>query len=268
MILSDTHIHSELSFDAKDPHTAFIQKAISLGLETIGFCEHVELDERYSYGCHPPPEDALPRLQALKAEWQDRLTILYGLEFSYLPHLEGTIRGFCTGCDEWDYTVGSVHIIELDGAVHDISTRREAIKLFRDYPMAVVADAFVKTTEALVDSGLFSVLGHMDMIKRFCPAPLMPAMWEALGQGEAFRPALVNARKQGMLIGYNTSGLRHEPAEAYPRESILAMWREVGGRAVAFGSDAHRAEKLGAGRDAAERLLAQYGLAVKVPVRR
>ena len=44
MILADYHLHTSFSSDSESPMEDMIKKAISLGLKTICFTEHLDLD--------------------------------------------------------------------------------------------------------------------------------------------------------------------------------------------------------------------------------
>ena len=48
--------------------------------------------------------------------------------------------------------------------------------------------------------------------------------------------------KAGTILEVNTSGLRQAANETYPSAAIVARYRELGGRSVTVGSDAHRAD--------------------------
>ena len=51
----------------------------------------------------------------------------------------------------------------------------------------------------------------------------------------------------GTALEVNTSGLRHPVGESYPSASVVARFRELGGRRVTVGSDAHRTHHFGSG---------------------
>ena len=63
----------------------------------------------------------------------------------------------------------------------------------------------------------------------------------------------------GTALEVNTSGLRQMPRETYPPAAIVARYRELGGRAVTVGSDAHRLGWFAFGLAEAYRLAASAG---------
>ena len=68
--------------------------------------------------------------------------------------------------------------------------------------------------------------------------PVEPAVLDPILQ------ALIDA---GVVPEINTAGMRRPEAEAYPSWPILQRYRELGGRAVSIGSDAHQSRDIGAG---------------------
>jgi histidinol-phosphatase (PHP family) len=84
---------------------------------------------------------------------------------------------------------------------------------------------------------LFDAIGHIDGVKRHSRI-VTPADLAAAPSGEPVLHALVES---GCALEVNTSGLRYSIGEAFPHPAIVARFRELGGRAVTVGSDAHRA---------------------------
>ena len=79
----------------------------------------------------------------------------------------------------------------------------------------------------------YSVLGHLDLIKRYDPAGIYPF--------ERVRPWIEKILKvvvaEGKGIEINTSAKRYGLTETMPSIEILKCYRECGGRIVTIGSD-------------------------------
>jgi histidinol-phosphatase (PHP family) len=96
-------------------------------------------------------------------------------------------------------------------------------------------------------SDVFSVLAHIDYPVRYWPAATFdPAAFE-----DEFRHALRTVARTGRALEINTKIPLHEP--------ILRWWREEGGEAVTFGSDAHHPSVIAAGFREAAHLAEAYG---------
>ncbi len=111
----------------------------------------------------------------------------------------------------------------------------------------IVAPSFDEVVAA-ARSGLFDAIGHIDVVKRYLYPHVMPAAFEAAP--ELYEPILRALVESGTALEVNTSGLRYAIGVTFPHPAIVTRFRELGGRAVTIGSDAHGAGpvRLGAGR--------------------
>jgi histidinol-phosphatase (PHP family) len=103
----------------------------------------------------------------------------------------------------------------------------------------VVAPYFDEVVDA-ARSGLFDTIGHIDFIKRYVHPHRTAA--DFAGAPELYEPILNALIETGTALEINTSGFRQSPAEPYPPAPIVRRFRELGGRHVTAGSDAHRAD--------------------------
>jgi histidinol-phosphatase (PHP family) len=127
-------------------------------------------------------------------------------------------------------------------------------------------------------SGLFDTIGHLDFVKRYLVPHVMPA--DLAAAPELYEPVLRALIEGGTALEVNASGLRQVPRETYPSAAIVARYRELGGRHVTIGSDAHRTEWFAYGLEEAYRHAAGAGfealtfrrggerVAVAVPIQR
>jgi histidinol-phosphatase (PHP family) len=100
-----------------------------------------------------------------------------------------------------------------------------------------------------VQTGLFDVLGHLDIVKRYGVRHHGPFSYDRYAEPiDAILRACV---ENGTGLEINTSGLRGLPKEPFPALPVVRRYRELGGEIVTVGSDAHRVDDLGQGIDAA-----------------
>jgi histidinol-phosphatase (PHP family) len=88
-----------------------------------------------------------------------------------------------------------------------------------------------------IQSGLFDVVGHLDLVKR----PGYPVLDT---NREDVEKVLAAVKGKGMSIELNTSGLRKPIGEIYPAMKIIEMVikKQI---PIAMASDAHRPEHVG-----------------------
>lgn len=87
----------------------------------------------------------------------------------------------------------------------------------------------------------YSVLGHLDMIKRYDnlgPFPDKKVL-------HLIEKILRRAIDDGKGIEVNTSSFRYGLPDLTPSREILALYHQLGGRILTIGSDAHSPDQLG-----------------------
>ena len=246
---SDTHVHSEWSWDAPNGSMEkSCAEAVALGLPAIAFTEHVDhtvwspdlvgvdasdpvavlagADGRLT----PPPFDVAGYLESIE-RCRDRfpsLRILSGLELGE-PHWHAEAAERVLQAGTFDRVLGSLHCLPDDDVF------REPPGLFGRWPPVEVVTKYLSEVVHLVSkSNAFSVLAHIDYPLRYWPErtdPLDLAPFE-----ESFRDALLATAQSGRALEINTV----LPLDA----TILRWWRDEGGEAVTFGSDAHDPSRL------------------------
>ena len=120
----------------------------------------------------------------------------------------------------------------------------------------LVAPYFAEVLAA-ARSGLFDMLGHLDFVKRYVIDHAAPAAFaERLDLYEPILRALVDSgdRPRGQHE-------RAPPGAAgdVPGRPVVARYRELGGRRVTAGSDAHRADWFAVGLAEGYRIVAEAG---------
>jgi histidinol-phosphatase (PHP family) len=138
----------------------------------------------------------------------------------------------------YDFTIGSVH-----DRVSSPYQPGNVQRWVEGRPLREIVAPSFDEVEAAARSGLFDTLGHLDVVKRYLHPHVTK---EALANAaELYEPILHALVESGMALEINTSGLRHPVSETYPSAAIVGRFRELGGRAVSIGSDAHRAGHFG-----------------------
>lgn len=221
--LADYHVHAighgEGAFTLVHLES-FAARARQTGLEEIGLAEHDEF----------APLISLHLLRQARQSFSP-VKLRLGLEVSYRPGRERQIEELATRLP-FDYLIGSVH--DIDGWPFDHPDYVEAYagwetdELYRRYFTAVRQAA---------TSGLFDVIGHLDLIKVFGYRSRQPVVNLA-------EKALEAVKAGGLVVEINTAGLFKPVGEIYPSRELLAgcFARDI---PITFGSDAHRPEEVG-----------------------
>ena len=251
----DLHVHSDASADGQSSIAEHAHRALALGLEEVGFCEHVDLDPRDRHCDHLDLVRYSREIARVRADVPG-ICLRQGIEISYQSHKEDEIRTWLE-IEALDYAVTSIHVIDYADGWSIVSEARMAGRYFRSHNQRQAYGPYFQELLRAAHSGLGDILGHLDLIKRHGTAyygPFEPALYR-----DEICDILQAAIRQGMALEVNTSGWRQAPGEPYPAPTILAWYRQLGGERVTLGSDAHSADHLGEGVAMAQDLLRQLG---------
>jgi histidinol-phosphatase (PHP family) len=242
--LLDYHLHSTCSVDGISTIAQYCRRATEQRFIEIGFCEHADFDPRDpGYGFF---DYAFFRrqIEAQRQRYGDSLTIRAAVEVTYQASLKEEIRGFLRG-KELDYVIGSVHLMEDGQEWAMVSEEGGCERYFARRSVREAYQPYFAEVRRAVESDLFDVIGHLDLAKRYGaqyygPFDLSPFAAEV---GQILKLAV----ERGVGLEINTSGLRQAPHETYPGLEVLRWYRELGGRILTIGSDAHSTKDLGKG---------------------
>lgn len=242
MITCDHHIHSSISPDGKASMEEMCEAAIGKGMKEVAFTDHYEcyyggIRGRYF------DRDYLKRyfreLEKCRQKYDGRLVIRAGVELgqSHLDNSEAEmVRGF-----PFDYILGSVHKL---GNV-DLAWIR-----LTDINMQGIADTYYAEMKRLSMYGIYDCLGHLDYIKKHCARCGVP--YDEERYFGIMEKILRNVICRGKGIEVNTACMGTVLEETMPDMPVLKLYRELGGKIVKTGSDAHTPERIGYGFEKAE----------------
>jgi len=105
---------------------------------------------------------------------------------------------------------------------------------------------------------VFDVLGHLDLAKRYTQRFFQTVEVDA--HRDVIDDILAACLEADIVPEINTSSLRQEVPAAMPDLITVRRYRDLGGRAMSLGSDAHRSEDIGVGLDTAVEMLESAGI--------
>jgi histidinol-phosphatase (PHP family) len=232
MRLPDYHTHTARCGHASGRPAEYVQAARAQGLLSIGIADHLPLlpqaDPRLTMSVGDLPGYVAEVLD-LKADCPGY--VLLGVEADYRQHTVAEVRDLLEA-HPFDYVIGSVHFLE-DWAFDD--PRYVAEYANRDIDEVWIE--YLQLVGEAAESGLFTILGHLDLVKKFGYRPTRVLDKELTHMVERIAHA-------GVLVEINTAGLHKPVGEAYPTLDILRRLC-VAGVAITFGSDAHAPEQVG-----------------------
>ena len=246
-MLADYHLHTALCKHAKGMPRDYRDAARAQGIREICFTDHCPAPDGYDTA-HRMDIHEYPEYRRCVSELQGRddPAVLFGIEADYYEGCERFLAEWLPA-QSFDLVLGSVHFIDNWG--FDNPDDRH---IWDSVDVTETWRSYFELIGRLADSGLYDVVGHLDLPKKFNYRPAERDLREMAA------PALDRIAGAGMGIELNASGLRKAAGEIYPSEVLLSMARERD-IPICFGSDAHRPEEVGAGFQEALELARRVG---------
>lgn len=224
------------------------ERALAVGLPAIAFTEHADFALVHEGQHSVDIAGYLDAVEGCRAKFKG-LRILTGVELGE-PHWFPRETAEVLAAAPLDQVHGSIHCIRLDGDLLDASQFRTHQGI--DFPRAV--REYFREALAMVESDQpFETLAHIDYPKRYWldgAAPYREEDYE-----EEIRAILSAAARTGRVLEVNTT----RGDTLCPDITVVRWWRELGGQAVSYGSDAHQPDKVGAGFELATQMVEAVG---------
>jgi len=243
----DNHVHSEWSWDA--PAAASMRRsceqALAAGIPSVAFTDHLDFtvaaegDRIAAENIEPRPytwmrsldvTGYLAAVQECRQRYPD-LRILSGAEIGE-AHLWGASAAAVVGAAGFDRVLGSLHAVPFRGRLtpaDQLFAQMTADDVMRRY--------FAEVVRLVEGSDIFQILAHLDFPRRMWPQTAEPYTERTFE--EEYRAVLRTLAASDRVLEVNT---RSPLVSA----ELVRWWREAGGRAVSFGSDAHQPWRVGA----------------------
>lgn len=177
----DGHMHLENGPLTKEYVLQFVEEAKNKGIKTIHILDHthrfIEFEPIYADLREYEIQDKWLNNKAMK--FKDHLItyidlmkeiqtmdldveVKYGLEVCYTPHAEEYLREVLSQY-KFDFLIGSIH--SVDGILYDMGFSKEL--LFDVYDIDYIYKRYYELICNVIESGLFTQIGHLDQIKLF-----------------------------------------------------------------------------------------------------
>ena len=247
-IVTDYHMHTLLCGHAVGQPKEYAEHALKLGLEDIGFSDHAPLvsheDPKITMNLKQLPQ-YYKMIEEVQAKFKGQLSIKMALEADFIPGFEKETKKILADYP-YDYVIGSIHFIKNwgfdDPDTRDTWDQIDVNRVYHDYYELLRQSA---------QCGLFDIMGHVDLVKKFGHRPTEDMTDEITQTAKVFK-------ESGVAVEINTAGLRKTCKEMYPALACLKIYRKAG-VPLTFGSDAHDPKHVGADFNKAYELAKEAG---------
>lgn len=230
----DLHMHTPLCRHATGEPVDYARHAVELGFTEIGFSDHSPMRQDNFDDWRMRFDQLGEYAEKVRKAQKDfpQLTIRLAMEVDYLPGQEEWIRELAT-LHPWDYFIGSVHYVSDSWAIDSPYKLSE----WKNRDVWEVWSVYFERLTMAAESGLFEIIGHADLPKKFGHRPTRDCT-------PLYETFLNAAKKHNCALDVNTAGLRKDCKEIYPSRQILELAFQKG-VPITFGSDAHAPEEVG-----------------------
>jgi len=239
----DLHNHTVLCNHAQGELAAYIEAAISCGIDKYGVSDHapMEFDPKYRMSFEQM-QSYEEMVKHVKEKYKDKIDVLFAYEVDYLP---GYMDERVLTADV-DYLIGSAHFIDKWGFDNP-----EFIGKYEGADIDTIWQEYFDLIKDMAQTGYFDIVGHLDLIKVFKYMPKGDIIHIA-------EDALQAIKKADMVLELNVAGYRKPCAEPYPSKSLLQRAFELD-IPITFSSDAHEPKQVGLYRDEIEAFAKDVG---------
>jgi len=232
----DLHVHSQFSSDCDELMEDTIKEAINKKIDVIAITDHIDYDYKDpSISFDFDLDVFLKEIKSLKNKYKDKIKILIGLELGLQEHITEKLINL-TNQYAFDFIIGSFHTVDSKdlyrGEFYEGKTPYDAWDIYLEE---------VYSTLLIFDN--ISVLGHLDLIKRYNEAVRTVKLSSYKEKLEKIFKLII---EKNIGLEVNTSGLRktYDLNETLPSKEILELYYKCGGKIITIGSDSHTKETL------------------------
>lgn len=275
-----------------------IRAAISAGMESICFTEHVDLDSPYlnAPGGADNPENVFrldyERYREMylveKVKYAGRIRLFFGLEMGLNAAYAAQIEAYVKEHPDFDFVIGSTHssrgmdpyydsfFEDGENACANSGTADEKKATDTESAMRLTQsrdaerfDPYRKYFEdALCNVHTFTCFdsyGHLDYVLRYGPGKAdgssreRTSTWYYEKYADLIDKILFELILNGKALEINTSALKKGFPETNPGRAVLKKFHDFGGQLVTVGADAHTPDGVAYGFDRAEAVLKECG---------
>ena len=239
--LVNLHTHTTYC-DGKNTPSDMAKSAFDQGFKCLGFSAHAPMSLKNDYCMiNDKQSEYCKEIINLKAEYKDRMDIFLGLEADYFADPFNR--------ENFDYIIGSVHHILLDGFYLCIDSSPIdmlcAISAYNKDINALIYD-YYKQISDMPNKFKADIIGHFDIIAKYNYNSLFFDENDGFYRKCALS-ALENLVDKGLYLEINTGAINKKYSyRIYPNKFILEHANNIGAKIV-ISSDSHECDTLAQG---------------------
>ena len=248
--LVDMHVHTDNSPDGNHSAMFICEKAEFLGVRALAFTDHCEIDTYYKEHYDKRVTQSFFEISKAQSAFRGKVLVLRGIELAqghYDKHLAQTVLSHY----DYDVVIGSVHALRhMTDFCHLKGYTEENVKQY--------TETYLRELYNMAKWGNFDIMAHLTYPFRYFyqKAGIDVKLSDYPEQVDMILDMLV---KKDKALEINTAGLRLPINRVSPDLETVKRFKELGGKYITFGSDAHYADDITAGVDEAYGMMLEAG---------
>ncbi len=235
----DLHTHTDNSFDGNHSTMFLAETAYMKGLRAIAFTDHLEMDAFYKDNFDKTAIHSFFEVAKSRSAFNGKLVVCVGAELGQAVY-DKAVSEKLLETMKYDFVIGAIHNLPDIQDFYYMDFSDESI----DY-MKLLDQYFYWELE-LARWAKFDTLAHLTYPLRYIVGNYGRPV-DMSKYSEIIDEILITLIKNERALEINTAGLRQPIGVTSPDESIIKRYKQLGGKLITIGSDAHYAEHLGAG---------------------
>lgn len=233
-MFKDSHVHTSISHDGISTIEDYLKYAVEVGVDEITFTEHY--DDYTGLETKLKTLDVLRYYKEYLLKKDDNLVKTnFGIEIGLQPDIVEKVQSMVSKFP-FDFIIGSSHItckkdMAMDRTFFEGYSRKEAYLRY-----------FSEVLQNILIYNEFDVYGHLDYVVRYGGYASKKIEYDEFK--EILDEILINLIRKDKGIEVNTSGLRYGLGNPHPNIDVIKRYKELGGKIITIGSDAHKVEDL------------------------
>lgn len=234
-LLVDTHLHSDNSPDGHHSAMFICESAVAMDLKAISVTDHCEIDVFYQDHYDRSTVQSYFEIMKAREAYRGKLVVLRGIELGE-PTYNTELAEKLLSRLNYDIVIGSLHNLRglQDFYYMENFTEADVKRYLTEY-----YDELIR----MADWGKFDTMAHITYPQRYFFKRNGISVDMSAYRKQTDELFAILAEKD-IALEINTGGLRQPLNKLSPEADLVKRFRELGGKYVTFGSDAHYVQDL------------------------
>lgn len=234
----DMHTHTDNSFDGNHSPVYMCDAACNKNMRAIAFTDHCEVDSFFKDNGERNVRQAFFEIAKAKSAFMGKLLVLNGIELGQpaydIPTAEKIIKS-----QKFDVVIGSVHNLRNKKDFYYIED-------FSEINIEAELKEYFDEILTMLEWGNFDILAHLTYPFRYLFSKNR-IREDIIKYSSQVDEILKLVAEKDIALEINSGGLRQPIDRLSPEVGTIKRFKELGGKFVSVGSDAHFAKDIGVG---------------------